>query len=132
MILITHDLGVIADVAQKIMVMYAGRALESGTTREVFNDPLHPYAWGLLESIPRITQKGSRLLAIEGSPPSLINVPPGCPFHPRCPHRFEPCDKERPEFMDRGGGHPEACHLSAEDKRRLWEEREARRLKVAS
>ena len=131
-ILITHDLGVIADVAQTIMVMYAGRAMESGTTQEVFNTPLHPYAWGLLESIPRITQKGSRLLAIEGSPPSLINVPPGCPFHPRCPHRFEPCDKDRPEFMDRGGGHPEACHLSAEDKRRLWEEREARRLEVVA
>ena len=130
-ILITHDLGVIADVADTVMVMYAGRAVERGTKDEVFQRPLHPYAWGLLESIPHLEQRGTRLVPIEGSPPSLIHVPPGCPFHPRCPHRFEPCDKERPAFVDRGGGHPEACHLSAEDKRRLWEEREARRLKVA-
>jgi peptide/nickel transport system ATP-binding protein len=128
-ILITHDLGVIADVAQSVMVMYAGRAMELGGKDETFGRPLHPYTWGLLDSIPR--QKGARLLPIEGSPPSLIHVPPGCPFHPRCPHRFQPCDKDRPAFTDRGGGHPEACHLSAEDKRRLWEEREARRLQVA-
>ena len=57
-------------------------------------------------------------MPIEGSPPSLINVPPGCPFHPRCPHRFEPCDKDRPELTDRGGGHPDACHLTIEEKRR--------------
>ena len=130
-ILITHDLGVIADVADTVMVMYAGRAMELGTKDEVFQRPLHPYAWGLLESIPQIEQRGTPLVPIEGSPPSLIHVPPGCPFHPRCPHRFEPCDKERPAFVDRGGGHPEACHLSAEDKKRLWAEREARRLKVA-
>jgi peptide/nickel transport system ATP-binding protein len=105
--------------------------MERGSRQEVFERPLHPYAWGLLESIPRVDQKGSRLLPIEGSPPSLIHVPPGCPFHPRCPHRFEPCDRERPAFTDRGGGHPEACHLSPEDKRRLWDERESRRLKVA-
>jgi peptide/nickel transport system ATP-binding protein len=130
-ILITHDLGVIADVADTVMVMYAGRAVELGTKDEVFQRPLHPYAWGLLESIPHVEQRGTPLVPIEGSPPSLIHVPPGCAFHPRCPHRFEPCDKERPAFVDRGGGHPEACHLSAEDKRRLWAEREARRLKVA-
>ena len=69
--------------------------------------------------------------AIEGSPPSLIRVPPGCPFHPRCPHRFAPCDQERPEFRDRGGGHEEACHLSVEDKRRLWASRRAARMEVA-
>jgi peptide/nickel transport system ATP-binding protein len=130
-ILITHDLGVIADVAQSVMVMYAGRAMELGSKHEVFARPLHPYTWGLLESMPRLTQKGARLLPIEGSPPSLIRVPSGCPFHPRGPHRFEPCDRERPAFTDRGGGHPEACHLSAEDKRRLWVERESRRLEVA-
>jgi peptide/nickel transport system ATP-binding protein len=130
-ILITHDLGVIADVAQRVMVMYAGRAMELGEKDMIFEQPLHPYAWGLLESIPRVDQKGGRLLPIEGSPPSLIRVPPGCPFHPRCPHRFQPCDKDVPAFKDRGGGHPEACHLSVEDKRRLWAERESRRLKVA-
>jgi peptide/nickel transport system ATP-binding protein len=131
-ILITHDLGVIAEVAQTVMVMYAGRAMEHGTTGEVFTRPLHPYTWGLLESIPHAAERSARLVPIEGSPPSLIFVPPGCPFHPRCPHRFEPCDKERPEFRDRGGGHPEACHLSADDKKRIWEERKATRTTVAA
>ena len=131
-ILITHDLGVVADICQTVMVMYAGRAVELGGRDELFERPLHPYAWGLLESIPRVDQKGGRLLAIEGSPPSLIHVPPGCPFHPRCPHRFEPCDKEVPALVDRGGGHPDACHLSIEDKKRLWAERELRRTKVSA
>ncbi len=130
-ILITHDLAVIADVARTVMVMYAGRSMELGARDAVFGKPLHPYTWGLLESIPRVASKGELLVPIEGAPPSLINVPPGCPFHPRCPHRFSPCDDQRPDFKDRGGGHPEACHLSAEDKRRLWSEREARRTKVA-
>jgi peptide/nickel transport system ATP-binding protein len=129
-ILITHDLGVVADVAQSVMVMYAGRGAELGSRDRVFNQPLHPYSWGLLESIPHIDQKGTRLVPIEGAPPSLIYVPKGCPFHPRCPHRFEPCDKERPDLVDRGGGHPDACHLSIEDKKRLWDERESRRSKV--
>jgi peptide/nickel transport system ATP-binding protein len=126
-VLITHDLGVIADVAQKTMVMYAGRPVEFGTRDQVFQQPLHPYAWGLLESIPLVDQRLERLIPIEGSPPSLIHVPPGCPFHPRCPHRFDPCDKERPALEDRGGGHPEACHLTVEEKKKLWAEREARR-----
>jgi peptide/nickel transport system ATP-binding protein len=130
-ILITHDLGVIAEVAQTIMVMYAGRSMELGATAEVFRQPQHPYTWGLLESIPRADQKSSTLVPIEGSPPSLIFVPPGCPFHPRCPHRFSPCDQERPDFRDRGGGHPDACHLGGDDKRRLWAERQARRMQVA-
>ncbi len=130
-VLITHDLGVIADTAQTVMVMYAGRAMERAPAADLFGKPLHPYTWGLLESIPTIAMKGSKLLPIEGAPPSLINVPPGCPFHPRCPHKFSPCDQDRPEFKDRGGGHPEACHLSIEDKRRLWTEREERRTQVA-
>ena len=131
-ILITHDLGVISDVAQMVMVMYAGRAMELATREEIFSKPLHPYTWGLLESIPNIDKRGERLIPIEGTPPSLIRVPPGCAFHPRCPHRFEPCDKERPALVDRGGGHDEACHLSAEDKKRIWDEREAKRVKAAS
>jgi peptide/nickel transport system ATP-binding protein len=130
-ILITHDLGVVAEVSQKVMVMYAGRAMEEGERQAVFGRPLHPYTWGLLESIPHVDQKVSRLVPIEGAPPSLIFVPPGCPFHPRCPHRFDPCDRERPEFRDRGGGHPDACHLSADEKKRLWAERHARFMKVA-
>jgi peptide/nickel transport system ATP-binding protein len=128
-ILITHDLGVVAGVAQSVMVMYAGRAMEFGAKADVFDHPLHPYTWGLLESIPRGDR--SRLVPIPGLPPSLIFVPPGCPFHPRCPHRFAPCDQERPELRDRGGGHPEACHLSPDDKRRLWAERQAAAMKVA-
>ena len=130
-ILITHDLGVVADVAQRVMVMYAGRAVEVGTRDEVFTDPQHPYTWGLLESIPHVDQRGSRLLPIEGAPPSLISVPRGCAFHPRCPHRFNACDKEIPALQDRGAGHPDACHLSHANKRRLWAERESKR-KVAS
>jgi peptide/nickel transport system ATP-binding protein len=125
-ILITHDLGVVAEVSQTVMVMYAGRSMELGERRQVFGSPLHPYTWGLFESIPHVDEKVSRLVPIEGAPPSLIFVPPGCPFHPRCPHRFSPCDKEQPEFRDRGGGHLEACHLSADEKRRLWAERRAR------
>jgi peptide/nickel transport system ATP-binding protein len=131
-ILITHDLGVVAEVAQTVMVMYAGRAMEVGAKNEVFRQPLHPYTWGLLESRPHVRQRTSQLVPIEGLPPSLIFLPPGCPFHPRCPHRFDPCDKERPEFRDRGGGHPEACLLSVDEKRRLWAERHARRTGVAA
>jgi peptide/nickel transport system ATP-binding protein len=126
-VLITHDLGVVADVSQQVMVMYAGRIAEKGSRDQIFEQPLHPYAWGLLESIPTVAQKRSALVPIEGSPPSLIKVPSGCPFHPRCPHSFEPCDKEVPELMDRGGGHPDACHLSVEDKKRIWTAREEKR-----
>ena len=126
-VLITHDLGVVHDVAERVMVMYAGRPVETGTSDQVFRKPLHPYTWGLLESIAHVDKKGTRLVPIEGLPPSLIFVPPGCPFHPRCPHRFEPCDKDRPELIDRGGDHPDACHLSIEDKQRILAEREAAR-----
>ena len=105
--------------------------MELGQKEGVFAQPLHPYTWGLLESIPRVDQRVTELVPIPGSPPSLIFVPPGCPFHPRCPHRFAPCDQERPEFRDRGGGHRDACHLPIDDKRRLWLEREARRVQVA-
>lgn len=126
-ILITHDLGVVSDVADTVMVMYAGRAAELGPRDATFEEPLHPYTWGLLESIPHIDQKGTRLLPIEGSPPSLINKPSGCPFHPRCPHQFSLCDKEVPDLERRGGGHPDACWLPIEEKRQLWAERESRR-----
>jgi peptide/nickel transport system ATP-binding protein len=126
-VLITHDLGVVHDVAERVQVMYAGRVVEQGTREEVFSKPLHPYAWGLLESIAHVDKKGTRLVPIEGLPPSMIFVPPGCPFHPRCPHRFDPCDKDRPALIDRGGGHPEACHLPIEDKMRILSEREAGR-----
>ena len=125
-VLITHDLGVVHDVSERVMVMYAGRAAELGSNEEVFRNPLHPYTWGLLESMPTVDQRGTRLVPIEGLPPSLIFVPPGCAFHPRCPHRFEPCDKEVPAFVDRGGGHPEACHLTIEDKHKARSQRSVR------
>ena len=123
-VLVSHNLGVIADVAQQVMIMYAGRPVEVGTRDEIFRAPHHPYAWGLLESIPRPDLRVERLLPIPGAPPSLIHKPPGCSFHPRCPHRFERCDKVDPPLVDPdGSGHRDACLLSLEDKRRLWAER---------
>lgn len=129
-IMITHDLGVIYDIAQSVMVMYAGRPVELGSREQVFDKPLHPYTWGLLESVPSGDEADERLIPIPGAPPSLINIPPGCPFHPRCPHRFEPCDNDVPRITDRGGGHPDACHLTIEDKKRLWTERENERRRI--
>ena len=132
-VLISHNLGVIADVAQDVMIMYAGRPVEIGTRDQVFREPRHPYAWGLLESIPRPDVRVARLQPIEGAPPSLIHVPPGCAFHPRCPHRFAQCDRERPDLTDASGtGHPDACLLSSEEKQRLWAERRARFAEAAA
>ncbi|MCB0872008.1 MAG: ABC transporter ATP-binding protein [Thermoleophilia bacterium] len=109
--LISHSLATVADVADDVMVMYAGRPIEQGTRDEVFAAPLHPYTWGLLGSVPHVDRKVDRLIPIEGTPPSLIRLPPGCAFAPRCPHRFDRCVEERPELANRGGGHLEACHL---------------------
>jgi len=131
-ILVTHDLGVVAETAQTVMVMNAGRAVEHGPAAEVFERPQHPYSWGLLESMPSVEAKVSQLRAIEGSPPSVIQLPPGCPFHPRCPHRFDPCDKTRPPLETIEGGHADACHLDPDAKRRLWAERQAVRLGVGA
>jgi oligopeptide/dipeptide ABC transporter ATP-binding protein len=122
-ILITHDLGVVADVADEILVMYAGRVVERGSKRDVFYDPLHPYTWGLLGSIPRLDRpKPAKLHSIEGTPPSLINLPRGCKFRPRCPHAFDKCQEE-PELKSRveESRHLDRCWLSVEDKRRLRE-----------
>jgi peptide/nickel transport system ATP-binding protein len=131
-ILVTHDLGVVAETAQTVMVMYAGRAVEHGPAREVFDAPQHPYTWGLLQSMPTVEAKLARLRAIEGSPPSVIHLPSGCAFHPRCPHRFETCLKVRPTLEPLEGGHSDACHLDASAKRRLWAEREAARLGIGA
>jgi oligopeptide/dipeptide ABC transporter ATP-binding protein len=120
-ILITHDLGVVAEVADEIVVMYAGRVVERGAKREIFYDPQHPYTWGLLGSIPRLDRpKPKRLHSIEGTPPSLINLPQGCKFRPRCPHAFEKCTEE-PELKSRveAAGHLDRCWLSVEEKRRI-------------
>jgi peptide/nickel transport system ATP-binding protein len=119
-VLITHDMGVVADIADRVAVMYAGRVIEEGRLRDVFYDAQHPYTWGLLGSIARLDRpKPPRLTAIKGLPPSLINRPEGCAFGPRCPHRFERCAEE-PRLEDRlglGGGHLDACHLSPQQKK---------------
>ncbi len=116
-VLITHDMGVIADIADRVVVMYAGRAVEVGTKAELFTDPQHPYTWGLQGSIPRIDRpRVRRLAAIPGQPPQLLDLPPGCGFAPRCPHRFGACDT-RPELVDRvGGAHLDACHLALAER----------------
>jgi peptide/nickel transport system ATP-binding protein len=131
-ILITHDLGVIAETATHVMVMYAGRAREYGPAPEIFNAAQDPYTWGLLESMPTIDRRLETLLPIEGSPPSLVHPPPGCPFHPRCKYRFAPCDNTLPPFKAIPGGHLDACLLPAERKRELWETRIAAELGVTS
>ncbi|MEA3056067.1 MAG: glutathione transport system ATP-binding protein [Actinomycetota bacterium] len=118
-ILITHDLGVVAGMADRVLVMYAGRPAELGTVDELFYEPRHPYTLSLLASLPRVDRgsRGERLYRIKGQPPSLIRVPPGCPFHPRCPlARPEPCTVEVPDmFVVRGGTeHRAACHFHEE------------------
>ena len=119
-VIITHDLGVVAEHCDNIMVMYAGKAAEFGDTDDIYYKPLHPYTWGLLSSIPRLDEeKQERLSPIRGLPPSLIQVPPGCAFHPRCPYRFEPCDRDVPELLPVDGHHAAACHLSLADKERI-------------
>ncbi|WP_436493246.1 ABC transporter ATP-binding protein [Actinokineospora sp. HUAS TT18] len=124
-IIITHDLGVVAELADDIMVMYAGRAVEYSSAEEIFNSPQHPYTWGLLRSMPRLDrERTARLVPIKGTPPSLINVPEGCPFNPRCAYadlNGGLSTTERPAFRDVGGGHYIACHLSAEDRIRVWD-----------
>jgi oligopeptide/dipeptide ABC transporter ATP-binding protein len=120
-ILITHDLGVVAEVANDIIVMYAGRVVEHGPKRQLFYDPQHPYTWGLLGSIPRLDRpKPEKLHSIEGMPPSLINLPQGCKFRPRCPHAFDKCEEE-PELKNRveDREHLDRCWLSVDDKRSL-------------
>jgi len=122
-ILITHDLGVVADVADEVVVMYAGRVVERAAKRDVFYDPQHPYTWGLLGSIPRLDRpKPEKLHSIKGMPPSLINLPKGCKFRPRCPHAFEKCEEE-PGLDQRveERGHLDRCWLSVEEKRRIRE-----------
>jgi peptide/nickel transport system ATP-binding protein len=115
MMLITHDLGVVAGVVDRMLVMYAGRVVESGTVEQVFNQPSHPYTLGLLASLPRLEGDRSRRLSrIPGQPPSLIHVPPGCAFHPRCPFARtpDPCATEEPYARAAPGpGHLAACHL---------------------
>jgi oligopeptide/dipeptide ABC transporter ATP-binding protein len=118
-IIITHDLGLVAGSADRVMVMYAGRAVEQGSTDDVFYDTRHPYTLGLLASLPRVDDTGTeRLVPIKGAPPSLISVPPGCPFHPRCEYARlpDPCAAVVPPFIPIEGepGHGSACHFAGD------------------
>jgi peptide/nickel transport system ATP-binding protein len=120
--IITHDLGVVAEMADDVLVMYAGRAVEYGACKEILTHPEMPYTWGLLSSVPDVTgDTDKRLIPIAGNPPSLLNPPPGCPFHPRCPHQDKVpgdlCRTELPELLPgpRGGDHTKRCHLPNPD-----------------
>ena len=117
MILVSHDLGVVADVADRAAIMYAGRIVETGGTREVYDHPAHPYTKGLLSSIPSNTSIGQRLTPVVGAPPDLLALPSGCAFHPRCPFDTEQCRTTIPELRKPEGWPPEhlaACHRSEE------------------
>ena len=120
-VIITHDLGVVAEHCDDIMVMYAGKIAEYGEANDIYYQAHHPYTWGLLQSITRIDQdKTERLRPIKGLPPSLIFVPPGCPFHPRCPYVMDICKKEVPPLLPSDGHHASACHLTLEEKNRIF------------
>ena len=115
-ILITHDLGIVAEMCDRVLVMYAGHIVESGTVQTIFQAPRHPYTIGLMNSLPKLTEDEEWLQPITGAPPSLIDLPPGCPFHPRCFLARERCTQENPplEPVDGGAGHASACHFSEE------------------
>jgi peptide/nickel transport system ATP-binding protein len=131
-IIITHDLGVVAELADDILVMYAGKAVEYGSSEAMFRSPEHPYTWGLLSSMPRMDRElQERLVPIKGSPPSLINVPSGCAFHPRCPYEVRTEGLGRsvvPELEPTSPGHLVRCHLDREERRRIFAEEVAPRL----
>ncbi len=110
-LLITHDLSVIAETCDRTAIMYAGRIVEYGDTVELFSNSLHPYTKALISAFPSITGERRTFEPIRGDPPNMLEVPPGCPFHPRCPRRFEPCDKEEPRLIEINPGHWVACHL---------------------
>ncbi|MET7832862.1 ABC transporter ATP-binding protein [Micromonospora sediminicola] len=114
LILITHDLGVVAGVADRIAVMYAGRIVEHADVRSLYRAPAHPYTKGLLESIPRLDVRGRALSTIRGLPPNLMRIPSGCPFHPRCPYAQQVCVDEVPHDLVLGDGRTSACHFAQE------------------
>ncbi len=122
-IIITHDLGVVAELSDDILVMYAGRMAEYGSAEDIFGEPGHPYTWGLLRSMPRLdSARLERLVPIKGTPPSLINVPPGCPFHPRCAYAGQTGGRsasEIPALREIAPGHRVACHLTADQRRAM-------------
>ena len=121
-ILVTHDLGVVAETADDVLVMYAAKVVEKGGYQDIFYRPEHPYTWGLLNSLPRLVVEGADLKPIPGTPPSLLQPPSGCRFHLRCTYAFSPCIPEVPELLPVGGesasDHAVACHLEPEFRRR--------------
>jgi peptide/nickel transport system ATP-binding protein len=119
-IMITHDLGVIAEIADEVVVMYAARVAEKGSVDQLFKRPHHPYTWGLLGSLPRLDEDIERLVQIQGQPPSLLNPPRGCRFNPRCPYVMNICKQEEPELRPVPGepDHLQACHLDEQTKDR--------------
>src|SRR5215210_1058831 len=123
--MITHDLGVVAEVADEVIVMYAAKVVEQGSAQTIFKHPQHPYTWGLLGSLPRLNADVERLVQIKGQPPSLLNPPRGCRFHPRCPYVMNVCKETEPELLpvSNDGDHLQACHLDEETK-----DREAQKL----
>ncbi len=127
-IIVTHDLGVVAETADKVVVMYGGRSVEQATVLDLFAAPQMPYTWGLLSSMPRMDrERRARLTPIKGTPPSLINLPSGCVFHPRCDYRGEVpedwCVREEPELLEVGPNHRSRCHLTAAQRTEIWNER---------
>jgi peptide/nickel transport system ATP-binding protein len=121
-IMITHDLGVVAELADDVLVMYGGKIIERGPAADVFHSPQHPYTWGLLGSMPRLDRDvRERLNPVKGSPPSLINLPSGCAFHPRCPYAGRNGERSFTDVPElHGGVHAVACHLPAEDRRQIF------------
>jgi peptide/nickel transport system ATP-binding protein len=119
-IMITHDLGVVAEIADDVVVMYAAEIAEQGSTDQIFKSPHHPYTWGLMGSLPRLDQNVERLVQIQGQPPSLLRPPTGCRFHPRCPYVMQVCKEVDPELAPAGDDatHLQACHLDEETKKR--------------
>jgi peptide/nickel transport system ATP-binding protein len=124
-IMITHDLGVVAELSDDILVMYGGRNIEYASVEDAFHQPLHPYTWGLLGSMPRLDRERSeRLLPIKGTPPSLINLPTGCAFNPRCAYaelNGGKSETERPELVEVEPGHKVACHLPLAKRKEIWD-----------
>jgi len=122
-IIITHDLGVVAELADDILVMYGGKCVEYSSAQTIFRRPEHPYAWGLLSSVPRADREvRDRLVPIKGSPPSLINLPTGCSFNPRCPYagwHGIPCTTAEPALSE-GSDHGVACHIPPADRQRIF------------
>ena len=116
-IFVTHDFGIVAKMCHKVAVMYAGKIVEAGPVREIFNDPSHPYTQALLNSVPKMEEKVDRLHSIQGQPPSLLDLPEGCTFAPRCPHVMNVCWKEYPATATVGREHTANCWLHVEGKR---------------